>query len=380
MKYYLTILICFLLFSCRNRAGIEPLTLSSEYTSELEVNTFGHKASFLANGSVFLSGAYEDNVFVHKMYSPEMRSWESVANSPNVFIYHGMTTLEDGRILLAGGYQKEYNSTARSKIGIRVQVFDPSNRIWTEAASLQIGRASFSLISLDNGKLMAIGGYSLEEVGSRTFALPNSSVEFYDPATDVWTLGPSMIMPRAEQEHVKLADGRILILGGNVNEFTGEVYDPTTNTWSAIASPSIGFRREYRAALLDDEHVILTGGLIEGVEGNRITMIYSISDNTWELAEPMNEERAGHTLLSLGDGRVLAMGGKSKLDDHPFYPTVESIKTCELYDMRSDSWRSVGNFQTERYGHVSVQLSPTEILSIGGSNEPGKGAELQLLN
>lgn len=378
MKYCYTILIIAFLCSCKYRTGIEPQTLSSEYTSSLEVSTYGHKTSLLSNSKVFLSGSSSDG-FSHEMYSPELRLWESLPNSPISFEHHGLMPLKDGRILLAGGYQRENATVRRTQIGARVQLFDPATHTWTSATSMNIKRASFSLVPLDNGTIMAAGGYSPTEIRNRVYARPTATVEFYDPTTDTWTLGPSMQTVHADYEPIKLPDGRVLILGGNVNAFSGEIYNPAINTWSAISVPSVDVKRGYRAVLADDDHVILTGGIKIAVEGSKVAAIYTISEDSWKLAAEMKEERSEHSLLSLGNGKILAIGGNGTLDDHPFYPTVKATASCEVYDMESDSWRIIGNLQIARARHESIQLSPSEILSIGRNPLADQGAELQFL-
>lgn len=376
MKYYPALLLSFLLLSCSYRVGNPLLSLKSEYTGAIQTDRIEHRATVLADGRVFLSGGALDG-FSHEIYIPDTRTWESVPSSPISFQSHGMITLPDGRVLLVGGYQRDDTLGARQKIGDKVLLFDPENKEWTAAASLNQGRASLSLSLLPDGKVLAVGGFYLEKMGSREFSRMSSVAEIYDPVADTWTFAPSMIIARARHERILLPDGRILILGGDVNEFNGEIYDPSLNTWSAIAQPSLGFRRGFRAVLLDNDQVMLAGGVLEGVEGNQIATVYSLSENKWKLVAPMKEPRFDHTLLSIGDGKVLAIGGKGRLDDHPFYPTVEQINTCEMYDKSLDSWRAIGKLQVARSGHVSIPLTDNNFLTVGGSGDANKGAEVQ---
>lgn len=379
MKHYYIFLIFALLCSCKYRTGVEPLTLSSEYTSSLEISKFGFRSSLLPKGKVLLSGSSSDG-FSHEIYDPELRLWESLPNSPLSFEYHGLMPLQDGRILLAGGYQLENATASNREIGARVQLFDPTTNEWTSATAMNLKRAAFSLFSLSNGKVMAAGGQSPNETGRRPSVLTTAEVEFYDPTTDIWTAGPAMLSARSNYESVKLPDGRLLLLGGALNGFSGEIYNPTTNTWSAISAPSAEFFGGYRAALVDDDHVILTGGIHDGIEGRKITSIYTISEDSWKQAAYMQKERFEHSLVSLGDGRVIAIGGNGILNNHPFYPYIEATASCEAYDLKSDSWHIIGDLQIPREKHESILLSPTEILTIGRNPFTDNGAELQFLN
>lgn len=380
MKYFYFTLIPILIFSCRYRTGIEPLSVSSEFTSSLELNTDGFRAVVLADGKVFLSGASSEEPS-HKVYDPALRSWESVASSPNSFQYHEGVLLEDGRVLLAGGYQQKNMSTERPQIGSGSMIFDPATNTWGEGGNMNLGRVGFSLVALANGKWMAIGGVFLQEssTSARKFPRITASVEFYDPNTNTWALGPSMTQERANHETLALVDGRQLVLGGDATNFSGEIYDPVSNSWSAIETPTFEFGRDFRATMLDEDHVLLSGGRVNSILGNTQAAIYTVSTDTWELASSMAEGRYNHTLIFIKPGRLLAIGGKSKLDDHPFYPTVEATALCELYDMKTNTWRSIGSLRMPRSDHQSIMLNSTEILTISRSFGNDQGAELQIL-
>jgi hypothetical protein len=61
--------------------------------------------------------------------------------------------------------------------------------IWTPAASMITSRYAFSGIQLKNGKILVTGGIDAAGVVS--------SVELYNPTTDIWSTTGSMKMARA---------------------------------------------------------------------------------------------------------------------------------------------------------------------------------------
>ena len=75
----------------------------------------------------------------------------------------------------------------------------------------------------------------------------------YDPASDTWSTGAEMPMPRHHLAAV-VVDGRIWAIGGRVGtriQDRVDIYDPATDTWSSgppLPEATSGHRREYWAA------------------------------------------------------------------------------------------------------------------------------------
>lgn len=365
MKYLLPLIL--LACTACQHPSIEPIfKVTSELVAPAPFLKYGHQAILLADGDVFVSDGTAGE-FNHQLYHPSFDLWENLDSSRFSYQISGMAILPGAKVLLAGGYQKDRLTLDNRRIGAGAEIYDLSQKSWTTIQSMNIGRAGFTMTALRDGRIMAAGGFYLQQNGSRFSSLSSSVVEFFDPSTETWELGPSMVFTHTQHEALVLSDGRVLILGGNVNEFTGEIFDPITSEWTAISTPGIGYRRDYRTALIDDDHVLLSGGILEGVEGSVICAVYSISEDDWSVTGSMNVPRSEHTLLPLGNGKVLAIGGSSELNDHPFYPTVEPTATCELFDFATGQWEQVGDLEAARSGHQSVMLNDRRIFTVGGT-------------
>ena len=115
-------------------------------------------------------------------------------------------------------------------------------------------------------------------------------------------------MPRGYHAAALLADGTVLVYGGFIRGGAGsaEVFDPTTETWTAVQPPIYG-HAQGSATLLPDGRV-----LVAGTEGaTRSAELYDPSTGMWTATPDMNQSRYGTPATLLPDGRVLVVGSIS---------------------------------------------------------------------
>src|SRR5207247_2277436 len=77
-----------------------------------------------------------------------------------------------------------------------------------------------------------------------------------------WTPTGSMGAPRANHTATRLADGRVLVVGGSTSSAilaSAEIYDPASGTWTATNRMSRG-RVGHTATGLADGRVLVAGG------------------------------------------------------------------------------------------------------------------------
>lgn len=132
-------------------------------------------------------------------------------------------------------------------------------------ARMNRGTFAHTATALDDGRVLIAGGFSaLSVVGSCgancQLLVATARAEAYDPTRGTFTVLPSMTAQRALHAATRLADGRVLVAGGTssgrlttlaptlreaivgadggVGGATGtafaEVYDPVANRWSAV--------------------------------------------------------------------------------------------------------------------------------------------------
>ena len=151
-----------------------------------------------------------------------------------------------------------------------------------------------------------------------------------------------------------LSDGRVLVAGGidgsgNATA-SAEVYDPSTNAWTAVA-PMANARAFATAAPLSNDRVLVAGGDVGGAP-SASAEIYDGNSGTWSPAAPMEYPRAQPTATTLSDGTVWVIGGAD------LYPS-------EIYDPVANSW-SASEWFPSLSGAVAAPLTGDTVLMAGG--------------
>lgn len=242
---------------------------------------------------------------------------------------HAATALHDGRVLVAGGHPAAFDAPPLSD----TEVWDPATNAWSLAGSLGTARSQAALVTLDDGRALAIGGWT----GSGTAP----TCELFDPATSSWSPTGSLATGRTLHGAALLADGRVLVAGGASHGAGGptildsaEVYDPATGAWSptgAMGAP----RQNVHLVPAPDGSVLAVGGDPGGV-GDPTCERWDPATGAWSSSAPMstgrsNDDAGGFGVTRLGDGRVLAACGFGG-------PANWYLDSAEVFDPASGSW------------------------------------------
>jgi N-acetylneuraminic acid mutarotase len=221
-------------------------------------------------------------------------------------------------------------------------------------------RCVHTTTQLDGGNVLVTGGidWLTNDV--------HATAEIYDYKTGRWTNTGSMHTPRFNHHAVKLADGRVLVVGGN-RAYPGEetvvasaeIYDPKQGTWQKTA-PMKTPRRSLAAIRLQDGRVLVAGGASAN-SGNRQVREAEVFDpktEQWKSVGPLREARWGPTIDLLPSGKVLVTGGS--------FAPIGARRSAELFDPETQTWSDAGNLRQARNGHRSIALQDGRILIVGG--------------
>jgi hypothetical protein len=157
---------------------------------------------------------------------------QSPSNGPPT--YHSATSLANGSVLIAGGPGGVSNALTALLVP---QLYDPASGQFTTTGSMSATRYNHTATLLADGKVLIAGGD-----GSSGETL--DSAELYDPATGRFSLTGSMITGRSQHTATLLADGKVLIAGGFGSSgdalAAAELYDPASGRFSLTGSMITG--------------------------------------------------------------------------------------------------------------------------------------------
>ncbi len=238
-------------------------------------------------------------------------------------------------------------------------------------------RAFATALPLPDRKVLLVGGAR----GALLAQVATDTTEVYDPITDQFVFGPTMNAPRSLHTQTELQDGRYLICGGvdagNNPQSSCEIFDPATNTFTSVASMNSP-RMGATATLLDDGRVFVSGGLealstsptqLQAIrDAVDSTEIYDPVNDTWTLAPPMSDPRAGHVALLRSDGKIVLCGGIS-WNSNIFLGWVPTVRTsCDIYDPATNTMSSGPSMNDARALIEPVEIGPDRWLLAGGMN------------
>lgn len=217
-------------------------------TGSMSFARAGHTATLLPNGRVLVVGGSASVTGVAnflngigkntEIYNPRTSSWSAGPNLRNSRAGHSAVLLKDGRILIISGISTD--SLNKPVTTTSCEIYDPKSNSIIRTDSLPIsGTLGHRATLLQDGKVLLTGGFKVN--GDMTQGSTQANAVVYDPVSAKWASVPSMRQARAFHTAVLQLNGKVLIAGGAVstgfNYVTldhGEVYDPSKQTWTAV--------------------------------------------------------------------------------------------------------------------------------------------------
>lgn len=263
-----------------------------------------------------------------------------------------------------------------------------ANYIEVERRNGLAGREGHAAVVMADGKVLVTGGMvtPFEAPGGGVVkGITTATCELYDPVTDTWTPAASMLEPRTDHIAVRLGNGKVLVVGGQNTSLPGatssdqfflrtcELYDPTTDSWSATGSLPAGEERALAHGgrlTSPSEKVLVCGGYkrVSGIQTDHKTAyLYDPSVGTWAATGMMSYD---HTA---GAGAVIVTGSKFVVACGADIDAGIGLNDkAEVYTLGSGTWATVpGSFTTPvGWPGVSV-LSTGNVLISGGVDDGG---------
>jgi hypothetical protein len=334
----------------------------------------GHTATLLLDGRVLITGGTGSlpglaAAVVHgsaEVYNPATGAWAPTGRMGVPRVGHTAVLLRTGEVLVLGGTSQQAENWA--------ELYDPSTGSWMPATSPRTKPPEL------NSRATSLSDGTVLLVGTLFDLVPTVVAERYDPVTRAWapTGSPTTIrFFNSGADPALLPDVRVLLVGlmaPGVGELAAEVYDPATGTWSATGRPPVEWPVLIMVSLVDGR-VLALGGADHG--GPASAALYDATTGTWSATAAPAAGRYDYAATRLRDGGVLVAGG-NMLAQTASGPLGLPTSSAKVYEPTTGIWSGVGSMQTGRVGHTLTLLPSGMVLAAGGSTRAGPLASAEV--
>jgi hypothetical protein len=181
---------------------------------------------------------------------------------------------------------------------------------------MTVAREGQTAIRLADGRVLIMGGTVpfVGKCGMACVASATASVEVYDPITGKFSQDGSLAEARSGAQALLLADGAVLVEGGGYGApvETMEIFDPASGKSALVKLPAKmeSLPTEAAISLLADGRVLIAGGTYNNnYSTSNATLVFDPVGGGFSDGPLMAKPRQGATATLLDDGRVLLAGG-----------------------------------------------------------------------
>jgi hypothetical protein len=191
-----------------------------------------------------------------------------------------------------------------------------------------------------------------------------AAAELYDPATGKFTVIANMTIPRGRPSATLLANGDVLIAGGEVRDnepvASAEIFHVKSLSFERTGSMH-HVRVAHTATLLADGRVLIAGGYGDSPQSS--AELYDPKSGAFTETASLSIARCKHTAGLLPDGRVLIAGGSDSRGWNG------NLSSAEIYDPRTGKFTAAASMNDSRFKlpDEAVQLPSGKLLIAGGS-------------
>jgi Tol biopolymer transport system component len=331
-------------------------------------------ATLLADGRVLVIHPCNR---VPELYDPATGAFSPTGSLVTARSNVSATRLRDGRVLVAGG--AACGTELTDAAWATAELYDPATGRFSPTGSMGTPRFRHGATLLADGRVLITGGTTGSPpaaslpvvlasyhrvVLAATGADVVDSAELYDPATGRFSPTGSMRTPRDRHTATLLHDGRVLVVGGAGESYSGtpvaELYDPATGGFASTGS-MLTERWGLAATLLHDGRVLITGGTSSDGKTFGTLEAYDPTTGKFRLVGSMPDGTGAGSATLLADGRVLLLGGMQ--NDGSRWNVLTS---AVIYDPATGAFTSIGSIGEARSGGTRTLLNDGRVLIAGG--------------
>lgn len=291
-------------------------------------------------------------------------SWRDVNESDDYVARHECSFVQAGtKFYMFGGRESPW----------RLDTYDYSNNEWKRSANVPQTLNHFQAVEYQ-GLVWVVGAFKDNKFPSER---PAARVYVYDPALDVWILGPQVPEDRRRGGGgLVVYNDKFYLVAGNTNGHTAgyvsyfDEYDPRTASWKQL-SDAPNARDHFHAAVVGDRLYAAGGRRTSKLDTFNDTVakvdVYDFTSGQWlpdNSVDDLPVPRAGAATAVLGD-RVIVMGGESGIQE-------EAHTEVHALDTATGTWESLPPLNHGRHGTQAI-VSGQGVYVAGGSPVRGGG-------
>jgi hypothetical protein len=216
--------------------------------------------------------AIRDAVDSTEIYDPVTDTWTLGPAMSDPRAGHVALERSDGRILLCGGisWTPSFFFGWLPTVETSCDIYDPATNTMTSGPSMNDARALIDPVQLGPDRWLLAGGMNGLSILPFNPGNPTSSAEIYDGVANTWTSVGSMATARVNQKGWALSNGTVMLAGGGDGSLLAplplsstEIFDPATNTFSP--GPAMNLPRAAAGILrMPQGQIFLFGGADSG--------------------------------------------------------------------------------------------------------------------
>lgn len=336
----------------------------------------------LADGRVLILGGIRRPTFCHSMdcilpitasveiYDPRTGKFSRNGSLAGPRAYFQALLLDDGRVLVAGGYLPNDNTRPQDIDITTLEIYDPARGksvVVKQPKGLKLP-ARPTVVLLADGRALIVGGSYGDD------SSPSNVTLIFDPASGRFSKGPLLATPREGATATLLSDGRVLVAGGSglrwSDSNSAEVIKPlaplSQSTLMSTGDRNLGF--EPISSLLSDGRVLVTIGTPDDARLPGTPEVFDPGTGRFTMTGPLIAPSYDSTVIKIQDGRVVFFGGYGA-----------NAGTVEAFDPGSNTFQVIAKGFPEIGEFSATLLDDGRILIAGGSGS-GDGVDDHLAN
>ena len=228
---------------------------------------------------LYSASAYHGKLYINhgtcvdyaiERFDPAVNSWAPLTSySGEMSHFFAAVVYFQGFLYVIGGKQN-------GEVANCVHKYSPDTNLWQEVAAMNVSRFSPSAVA-DEDTIYAIGGQKNDQI--------LDVVERFDPKMNSWCRVASMLEKKL-LPCVAILNARVFLFGGFTNMSPLdicsriEMYDPTSNMWTAIQGISAPTRFFGVTSFKGSVYVI--GRQTQESHGSLFLQIYDVEKNEWK--------------------------------------------------------------------------------------------------